>query len=339
MKISPVLALALFLVPGCGRGPEKLSDPMPRLPTARVEVKAVESVRRTNTEEVVATVRSRLQATLEATLSGRIEKLPVRLGQTVKAGQLVAQLDAPEVKARLQQAEARLRQTERDWTRISTLLAQQAATRSDADTAESIYLSAKGVMAEAQAMLAYTELRAPFDAVITKKWADVGDLASPGKPLITMEDPSMLQLESDIPEAFVSRIRLNTPMMIRSDATRHEVAATVSEIAPAADPVTRTIRVKLDLPGDSGLRSGQFARLLVPVGETVSVHVPASSVIRRGQLDIVFAVLGERAQLRIVKTGRISAREIEILAGLDAGESLVVSGMDELVDGQPVETK
>ncbi len=149
----------------------------------------------------------------------------------------------------------------------------------------------------------------------------------------------MLQLESDIPEAFVSRIRLNTPMMIRSDATRHEVAATVSEIAPAADPVTRTIRVKLDLPGDSGLRSGQFARLLVPVGETVSVHVPASSVIRRGQLDIVFAVLGERAQLRIVKTGRISAREIEILAGLDAGESLVVSGMDELVDGQPVETK
>jgi RND family efflux transporter MFP subunit len=194
-------------------------------------------------------------------------------------------------------------------------------------------------VAEAQAMMSYVEILAPFDGVVTKKWADVGDLASPGKPLIGIEDPSVLQLEADVPEAIALRIQRNATLSIRSDSLKEELAGTVREIAPTADPASRTIRVKLDLPQRAGLMSGQFARLVVPLGENSSVCVPASAVILRGQLEILFVVTNQRAQLHLVKTGKKIDEQVEILAGIEPGESVVVGGAALLTDGQPVEAK
>jgi len=276
---------------------------------------------------------------LEAKLSGRIDKMPVALGQTVKAGQLVAHLDAAEVKARLDQAEASRQQAERDWKRTSTLFAQQAATRFDYDAAESRYEVAKAAAAEAQAMMGYVEVLAPFDGVVTKKWADVGDLATPGKPLVAIEDPSMFQLEADVPDAIASGIQQNAQLPVQVDSLKGELVGIVREIAPTADPASRTFRVRLDLPQTAGLRSGQFARVVVAVGERSSARVPISAVILRGQLEILFVVTKQRAQLHLVKTGRAIGDEVEVLAGLESGESVVVRGADLLVDGQPVEVK
>ena len=339
MKALFALALATLLLPGCGRKPENHPGSQPDLASAQVQVQTAESKQRATTEEVVGTVQAKLHATLEAKLSGRIDKMPVLLGQPVKAGQLVARLDAAEIKARMEQAEAGLQQAERDWNRTSALFDQQAATRSDYDAADSRYRGAKAAMAEAQAMMGYVEILAPFDGVVTKKWADVGDLAAPGKPLIGIEDPSMLQLEADVPDAIASRIQQNARLAIQLDSVKGELAGTVMEIAPTADPASRTFRVKLDLPQTAGLRSGQFARLIVPVGESNSVRVPASAVVVRGQLEIVFVVTNQRAQLHLVKTGKTIGDEVEILAGLNAGEAVVVGGAALLTDGQPVEAK
>ena len=339
MKALSALALATLLLSGCGRKPETHATAHPDLAAAQVQVQTAESKKRATTEEVVGTVRAKLRATLEAKLSGRIDKMPVLLGQAVKAGQLVAHLDAAEIKARLEQAEASLQQAERDWKRTSALFDQQAATRSDYDTADSRHRVAKAAVAEAQAMMGYVEVLAPFDGVVTKKWADVGDLATPGKPLIDIEDPSLLQLEADVPEAIASRIQQDARLAVRVDSLNSELAGTVREIAPTADPASRTFRVKLDLPQTAGVMSGQFARLVVPVGESSSVRVPASAVVVRGQLEILFVVANQRAQLHLVKTGRKIGDEVEILAGLDAGESVVVGGAALLADGQPVEAK
>jgi len=291
------------------------------------------------TEEVVGTVRARLHATLEAKLSGRIDKLPVVLGQRVKAGELVARLDAAEINARLEQAEAALEQAERDWKRVSALFQQQSVTRAEYDAAQSRNRLAKGAAAEAKAMMSYVEIVAPFDGVVTKKWVDVGDLAAPGKPLISIEDPSALQLEADVPQAIASRVQGGARLAARVDDVSGELTGTVSEIAPTADSVSRTFRVKVDLPGKPGLRSGQFARLAVPVGESHSLRVPASAVVQRGQLEIVFVVANQRAQLHLVKTGKRVGDEMEILSGLHAGDVVVIDGAAQLTDGQPVEAK
>lgn len=339
MKALFTLALATLLLAGCGRKPDSHPASQPVPATAQVQVQTAVSKQRATTEEVVGTIQAKLHATLEAKVSGRIDKMLVLLGQAVKAGELVVRLDAAEIKARMEQAEAALQQAEREWKRTSALFDQQAATRSDYDATDSRYRLAKAAVAEAQAMMGYVEILAPFAGVVTKKWADVGDLASPGKPLIGIEDPSMLQLEADVPDAIASRIQQNARLAIQVDSLKGELIGTVVEIAPTADPASRTFRVKLDLPPTAGLRSGQFARLIVPVGESNSVRVPTSAVVVRGQLEILFVVTNQRAQLHLVKTGRTIGDEVEILAGLNSGESVVVGGADLLTDGQPVEAK
>jgi multidrug efflux pump subunit AcrA (membrane-fusion protein) len=113
----------------------------------------------------------------------------------------------------------------------------------------------------------------------------------------------------------------------------------VSEIAPNTDPGSRTFRIKVDLPPTPSLRPGQFVRLLVPVEERRSLRVPAAAVVQRGQLEIVFVAAHQIAQLRLAKTGRGFGDTVEILSGLDAGDSVVVAGADRLSDGQPLEVK
>lgn len=340
---SRVVALATvliaFAIAGCGSKNEKAKERLPALPPARVRVQVVENKSRIVTEGVVGTLRAKLRATLEAKLSGRIEQMPVVLGEKVQKGQMIARLDAAEIAARLEQAEAALEQAERDWKRTSSLFEAQSATRADYEAAESRWRIAKGVAAEARAMMSYVEIVAPFGGVVTQKWADVGDLAVPGKPLVDLDDPAALQMEADVPEAIASHIKRDAGMKIHVDGTSGEIEGVVTELAPAADAVSRTFRVKLDLPRGLGLMPGQFARLAVPVGERKSVRVPATAVVTRGQLEIVFAVENQHARLHLVKTGERLGDEVELLSGLDAGSSVVTSSADQLTDGQLVEAQ
>ena len=324
--IVAVLASALCFT-GCGAKPESSKADSSNLPTASVRIQTVQSKPQAITEEVVGTVRAKLHATLEAKLSGRIDKLPVVLGQRVKAGELVARLDAAEINARLEQAEASLEQAERDWKRISRLFEQQAVTRADYEASQARHRVAKGAAAEAKAMMSYVEIVSPFDGVVTKKWVDVGDLAAPGKPIISIEDPSALQLEADVPQGIASHVQRDARLAARVDGVSGELTGTVSEIAPTADSVSRTIRVKVDLSAQPGLSAGQFARLLVPVGEGNSLRVPVAAVVQRGQLEIVFLVAKQHAQLHLVRTGK------------RIGDVVVVEGPAQLTDGQPVEVK
>jgi RND family efflux transporter MFP subunit len=355
--LLPLVALsALAALTGCHKTHEQAQNDEAEMQTVPVQVRAAHSEPEQTTEEVVGTVRAKLHATLEARLSGRIDKMPILLGQSIKAGQLVARLDAGEIRARLEQAQAALEQAEREWSRVSALFDSKTTTRAEYDAADAHRRVAKAAVTEAEVMMGYADVLAPFDGVVTRKWADRGDLAAPGKPLVDIEDPTELQLEADVPEAIASMISQGAQLSVRADSLDRNVLGTVSEIAPAADPNSRTFRVKLDLPtsveratnsqsgvsqqAQHGLRSGQFARLVVPIRERPSLRIPASAVLQRGQMEIAFVVANQRAQLRLVKTGKHSGGgDIEILSGLDPGELVVVGGGDLLKDGQSVQVK
>lgn len=336
--LGAILATALSFT-GCNGKPEGSKENSSNLPVAMVRVRIAQSKLQAITDEVVGTVQAKIHATLEAKVTGRIDKLPVVLGQRVKAGELLARLDAAEINARLEQAEAALEQAERDWKRVSALFHQQAATRAENDAAQSRNRAAEGVAAEARAMMSYVAIVAPFNGVVTKKWAEIGDLAGPGKPLIAIEDPSTLQMEADVPQAISSHVHPQAHLSVRVDGRSGEFVGTVSEIAPTADSISRTFRIKVALSEHLGLSSGQFARLLVPVGESNSLRVPASAVVQRGQLEIVFVVSNQRAHLRLVKTGKRDGDDLEILSGVHSGDAVVVEGAAHLTDGQTVEAK
>lgn len=340
MKIRLFLCAAAaglsLIAAGCRRGSPA---EQPDLPAATVRLQTVERKSRPATEETVGTVRARLRAVIEAKISGRIDKLTVVPGQNVTSGELLAELDAREVRARRDQAAATLQQAEADLQRANTLMAQKILSQSEFDSIQSKYRVASAAATEAETMLAYATITAPFDGVITRKHADVGDLATPGKPLLEMEDSRDLRLEADVPEAVVGNLKLGDKLPVRISAVTNEIIGTISEISPAADPNSRTFLVKLDLPATAGLRAGQFGRAAMPVGETSALRVPASAVVQRGQMEFVFVASNSHAQMRIVKTGKRIGDEVEIVAGLDAGEKVITEGAGNLVDGQPVVAK
>ena len=338
---KPLLALpaGMVLLVGCGKAHHGHAAAQPELPSVQVRTQTVEAKPSASIEEVVGTVRAKLRATIEAKTTGRITDMPVVLGQKVKAGELLARLDAPEIKARLEQAEATLQQADRDSKRLSSLSNQNAVARADFEAADTRYRVAKGAVAEARAMMGYVEILAPFDGVVTRKSVDVGDQAAPGKPLVDIEDPSQLRLEADVPEAIASKIKQDACMTIRVGQSTGDLSGTIAEIAPIADPISRTFRVKLDVPTCPGLMPGQFARLIVPMGEYTTIRVSTSAVVQRGQMEILFVVENQHARLHLVKTGRRVNDETEILSGIDSGDSVVVNYPQHLVDGQPLQEK
>lgn len=342
MKTAQILAggvgvALLVAAAGCGRAPERA--PAASLPTVAVRAQRIEMLTRTATEDVVGTVRARLRAVIEAKVSGRIEQMLVAPGQAVRAGELLVRLDAREIQARYEQARAVREQAEREFKRRELLLKDKLISQAEFDAADAQLRVAEAAVQEAETLLGYIRVVAPFDGVITAKRADVGDLAAPGRPLLEMEDPRSLRLEADVPEAMLGRIALGDSLSVRIPALAVTLQGTVSEIAPVADPNSRTFPVKVDLPAHPGLRSGQFGRLAVPVAEVRALRVPAGAVQVRGQMELAFVVVDGRAQMRLVKTGKHLGDEVEIVSGLNPGELLVIEGAASLVDGQPVEAR
>ncbi len=309
------------------------------LSAASVRVLTVERKSRAATEDVVGTVRPELSAAIEAKVSGRIEQMLVVPGQKVKAGERLIRLDAHEIQSRLDQATTARQQAESDLKRFTALLEQKILSPAEFDNVQSRYRMAVAAEAEAKTMLGYTDILAPFDGVITRKLADVGDLAQPGKPLLQMENPDTLRFEADVPEALIGNVKLGDKLAVSIAGVGREIEGTVSEMSPAADPNSRTYLVKLDLPGAQGVRSGQFGRVAVPIGEVSAIRVPAAAVIQRGQMELVFVVVVGHAELRLVKSGSRIGDELELVSGLNPGEQVVTAGAAALTDGQPVTIK
>jgi RND family efflux transporter MFP subunit len=328
--------MAFFV--GCGKRHEPPAATGENLLPAAVRVQTIEAVKQPAVEEVVGTVQPKLQAVIEAKASGRITRLPVTLGQSVKQGDVLVELATQEIQARLDQASAAFRQAEQDFKRTDNLRKQQAATQAELDAAQARYSVAKATVAEAEALSGYAKILAPFDGVVARKLADEGDLAMPGKPLIELEGRAGLRLVADIPSLLVGRVLPGAKLTVRVDTLPDPITSTLAEISPAADPASRTVSMKVDLPETEGLRTGQFGRLAVPVGEATFLWVPLSALVRRGQLEILFVATDGKAQMRLVRIGNETAQGIEILAGLAPGEAVVIEGAGTLRDGQPLKT-
>ncbi len=326
-----------------------------------VKVAAVERTEIPVIAEAVGTVRSRRQTEIAARVLADVQEIRHQPGDAVQAGDVLIVLDSRDLKARVEQAAASLKarqealgEAKTEFDRTRNLFAKQASTQQELDIArfrlagaEAQEAAAGKALEEAQVMLGYATIAAPFKGMIFEKRADPGDLASPGKPLLGLFDPAQLRLEALIEERLLWTLKLKDDVHVYIDALGKSVTGQVSEIVPAVDPSTRTGTVKIDLPESSGVRPGMFGRARIPIAKRPAVVVPRSAVVHRGQLDIVFAVADEggakRARLRLVRigeeTGDPGARKVEVLSGLDAkgGERVVASGAEGLRDRDPVE--
>ena len=331
-----LLLLILVTFTGCKSEPHGDQQTAQELPPLEVEVSLAEETQALRQVEIMATVEAAQSATIAAKISGNITELPVKLGTRVKGGDVLVVISADEIKAKLSQAQAQLEQAERNLNRERNLLKKNAATPESVKTLEERRRIAQAAYREAQTMLNYATILAPFTGVITSKPANVGDLATPGKTLLTLENETSLQIIADVPEALVLDLAIGDTLPVKIEAAGLEVSGTITEIAPTADPTSRTAPVKLQIPSSPKIRSGQFARVSLPGSRGSAIMVPRTAVHPFGQLERIFIETNGRVRLQLVKTGRVVDDQIEILSGVAAGDRVVVSNATELMDGRKV---
>jgi RND family efflux transporter MFP subunit len=302
---------------------------------ATLDVAVRELPQTVSAEGVVEAVR---QATLGAQVPGRIVELSVEAGDTVRAGQVLARIDArtadQAVAASLSQvaeAEANLSNAKRKHERNRDLLAQKFVSQAAVDQSEAEYKAAVAQLAavkanagQAVAAQTFNTVTAPYAGVVGATHAELGDMAQPGRALVTVFDPRELRVSATLPQATLARVKLDAPVRIELTGSGRSVTATKVTVIPLADTRTHTTRVRLDLPAAEGVLPGQFARAHFVTGSVRTLAVPAGALLRRGEVTAVYVIDPQgRPQLRQVRTGEtVGDGLVEILAGLAGGERI-----------------
>ncbi len=345
--ISVGALVALAALAGCSshEGSKGPQGPAVQVSAAKAEMREMPSA-----DAYVGNVRSRQAVMISTKMMGRVQRIAVEEGQAVKKGQLLVEVDAAEAQSAFLQSKAgegaagvAVRNAERDYERFKTLYAEKAVTKHQLEQAEMGLAAAKAQQAQAEAsigmsktLLSYGRITAPDDGIITKKWMDAGNLAYPGAPILTLENPGNLELSVQVPEEKARALAAGQGASVSVDSLGKAFEAKISAVVSAADPVTRTATVKLEIPPNAGVLPGQFASVRFSAFGQKALAVPSSALVERGQMDGVFVVSGGAARLRYIQAGLKAAGLVQVLSGLDEGETVIAPVPDGLADGASV---
>jgi len=333
-----LLAAAGLLAAACGPAdPTPAPKPAATPPaTAPAELREVELT--TSAEAVVEAVR---QSTVSAQVSGRIVDIRFDVGDRVEKGAVILRIDERAAsqavaasEAQVREAEAALVNARAQFERTRQLLAQKFVSQAALDKAEADYKAAesrmKATLAGAGAAAtekSFATIVAPYSGVVSARHVQLGEMASPGKPLLTGFDPTGLRVVATVPSAQVPAIQAGARARIEVPSLARWVDVKSVTVVPSADPRTHTTQVRLDLPDNAkGLLPGVFARAHFVTGRAPRLMVPREAVLRRSEVTAVYVVGADGApRLRQVRTGTAAdEKSIEILAGLKAGEKVAL---------------
>jgi RND family efflux transporter MFP subunit len=320
------------------------TEPRTRALPPGVETVKVEAVVVPLTETAVGTVHPVHRVSVGSKLLARVTKMNVeKAGKVVKAGEVLAELDDADLQAGLAEANAALAsavaaadQAEVDLGRIRTLYEKRVEPKAALDAAETQLRTAKAAVSRAQqasegakARLGYAQVLAPISGIVIDKHAEQGDLVSPGQVLVTLYDPGRMQLVARVREGLAARLKRGSEVDVEIEALGLHCPGEIDQIVPEAEAQSRVFEVRVSGPCPPGAYAGMFGRLHVPVGEHEELRIPDEAVWRVGQVETVFVVReGNLLHRRFVQTGRRTDDQVEVLAGLEAGERILARAKD-----------
>jgi RND family efflux transporter MFP subunit len=281
-------------------------------------------------EEVDRKIRGAESAREAAQANEKLASTTFNRYQTLFARRSVSPQEFDEVRARLEVARAERDVADRS---LQAARAQQKQVLARID-------QAKADVSNARVYVGYAKLASPINGIVVSKQTDVGYLATPGAPLLTIENNSRYQLEVAVEESRLGTIHLHDQAQLQIEALgTTELTGSVEEIVPASDPNSRSYIVKVGVPNLAGgqLRSGVYGKARFISGQRQALAIPKTAISQRGQLTGVFVVdQSGLARLRLIKTGRALGDNVEILSGLNAGEQIVIAGPATIQDGARV---
>lgn len=371
----------LGLLAGCSSGTNESAKKAEGAKPLVVSARRASTVKLPEIYEATGSVRARVTTVLSARTMGSILEVRVQSGDAVKAGQVIAVIDArdidtsrrqaeagrraaqdsqPEADSAVEAAQAQLDLAQSSQRRMKSLFDDKSITAQEFDevqarlkTARAAYEMARAkrhqldarvsqadeAVAQTKLQASFANVTAPFAGTVIERKAEPGMLASPGSPIVVIEQGGAYRLEASVDETRLAKIRPGMLVRVHLDAFDKEFAARVSEVVPALDPGSHSFIVKVNLPGVAGLRSGVFGRLLFEFGERETLAVPASALVHEGQIDRLFVAEGNAARGRMVKAGTRSGDMVEILSGLSAGELVIEQPPQTLADGARIEVR
>lgn len=292
----------------------------------------------TGTEQVPGSVIAKQNTQISSHIMAQVEQLNVRAGDKVAKGDLLITLQQDDFKAALAQSEANinavqasLTQAKKQLARMTDLNAQGLVSVSELDDAKAKFdnLSANLAAAQqqqkqAQVSLNYTRITAPISGVVVERLTEPGDTATPGKPLVTLYNPSQLQLEFNVREQQAVKLRLGDTLEVVLPSLDITAPATVSEIVPVADYAARSLLIRLEADVQLGLIPGLYAQLQLPIKSTRGVLIDPNWIHEFGQLNMVYVLENETLVKRFVRLGSIINDQQHVIAGLQAGDILAI---------------
>ena len=320
-------------------------------PVGDTPLVAARVLRTPRIETAVGTIQAVHEAAVAAKLLAKVLAVNVQAGQQVKTDEVLVRLDDADLRAQLKQADAGVAaaQATRDhaqteFDRVRQLYEQHNAAKTEYDAADTALKSATAELEratqtreQARTVLDYATVRSPIDGVVIDKKVEAGDTAQPGQVLLTLYDPTRMQLIASVRESLTQRLKVGQPISVCIDALNKVCDdARISEIVPQAQSASRTFAVKVTGPCPPGVYSGMFGRLLIPLDEEQVLVIPQAAVRRVGQLDMVDVAEppggdggtgGPSAgalvlRRRVVQLGREFGDDVQVLSGLRAGEQV-----------------
>jgi RND family efflux transporter MFP subunit len=305
------------------------------LATALVELREIEL-----TWPAEAVVEAVKQATIAAQVPGRVVEVRADAGDAVKQGQLLMRIDAREAAEGYAASQATLANAKASYERTKNLHEQKFISKAALDKAEAEYKAAQAGAGAAGASASHASIVSPLSGYVAQRHTEAGEMAVPGKPLITVYDPKGLRVTSSIPQYQLAAVRATLRAKIEFPETGKWVDAVKVEVLPAADPRTHTVTARVYLPDNQpGLIPGMFARTYFVTGKAKKLLVPSAAVLRRGEVTGVY-VIDEKnsARLRQVRLSEPLAGGFhEVLAGLSAGEKVALDPVKAGIVARPVQ--
>ena len=340
-----IVALALVCLSACGKDDASGTGTSQQLavPTMRVAPGTLPIL-----FSVPGSVVSDDRIDLSSRVVGFIQRLDVREGHKVSKGELLVQIDPADINEAIRQGQAGvvaarndLEDAQRDvekyeklaasgWAPTETL--RKATVRRD--IARSSLTKAEAAFASANAQKSYATIISPVDGVVVGRYRNPGEMAIAGQPILTLESRQNLVLRVFAPEAQMARITQGMDATAHIDALPQPLTGKVGRVVPSGDPTTRRYQVDVILPADLPVLPGMFGRVEFPLGETSSLVVPRAALSRKGGLDGVYVVdQSGIARFRWLRLGREWQDQIEVVDGLNSGESIVAQTDERLRDG------
>jgi membrane fusion protein, multidrug efflux system len=288
--------------------------------------------------EALGNARANESVDISSKTSNVVISVRFRDGERVRRGQVLVRLDDAQARADVAEADAALTESQAQFNRSRELLDTQALSKSQFDQLEATLKANKARLAAANARLEDTLIRAPFSGFVGLRRVSVGSLINPGDVITTLDDTSVIKLDFSVPENFLASLREGLAVRASAPAfPARTFSGTVASIDSRVDVTTRSVTVRALLSNEDGaLKPGMFLNVSLANDERQALVIPEEALTPEAERQYVFVVDGGKAERREVRIGTRRPGYVEIVAGLNAGENVVIEGTQKVRDGAAV---